>query len=245
MSLTMSVTRIAAVVLGAVALAGCTGVQRTPPIQVWPDMRLQDRFEAQRLSESETIQALFEDGRESRRRPEGVVARGHAEELTPFNTGMDGDLYVGRMPVEITEDLLELGETRFNIYCAPCHDRTGLGSGAIPRRALSAGFIWEPQNLMDPRIIDMADGDLFNVITYGRRSMPPYGFSNTPEERWAIIAYVRLLQRAGHGTIEDVPEELRTGVEYKPGPPPPPAPEFDFGDDLDLDLGDEGEGEGI
>ena len=53
---------------------------------------------------------------------------------------------------------------------------------------------WQPQNLMEDRIVEMADGDIFNVITYGRRTMPPYGYQNRPEDRWAIIAYVRALQ---------------------------------------------------
>src|SRR6202023_932673 len=60
-----------------------------------------------------------------------------------------------------------------------------------------------------------ADGDIFNVITYGRRTMPPYGYQNRPEDRWAIIAYVRVLQRAAHGTINDVPPELQSSVQYK------------------------------
>ena len=69
--------------------------------------------------------------------------------------------------------------------------------------------------LTEDRIVEMADGDIFNVITYGRRTMPPYGFQNHPEDRWAIIAYVRVLQRAAHGTISDVPAELQSSVEYK------------------------------
>jgi len=83
--------------------------------------------------------------------------------------------------------------------------------------------------------VEMADGDIFDVITYGRRTMPPYGFVNTPEQRWSIIAYVRTLQRTFHGTIDDVPEQLRSGVEYKQGPPPPVVPEFNFGADPDFD----------
>lgn len=200
---------IACVVIAAVVLAGCSNIQRTPPLQVWPDMRIQEKFEAQSPS------GLFADGRSNQARPEGVVARGHMLEENPFNTGMDGELYVGRMPVEVTEELLAEGEWRFNTYCSPCHDRTGTGRGIVPRRWPA----WQPQNLMEDRIVEMADGDIFNVITYGRRTMPPYGAPNRPAERWAIIAYVRLLQRAGHGTIEDVPETLRSSLEYKAPPP--------------------------
>jgi len=209
---------IAALTLAAMALSGCTGPQRTPPIQVWPDMRLQPRFEAQATT------GLFDDGRASRRRPEGVVAHGRLLEETPFNTGLQADgQYVGKMPVEVTPELLAQGETRFNVYCAPCHDRTGLGKGMVPQRWPA----WQPADLSMDRLVEAADGDLFNVITYGRRTMPPYGWQNNPAERWAIVAYVRVLQRAQHGKMDDVPEQSRTGLEYKPGPPPIEAPSLD------------------
>ncbi len=227
--------KLTALVLGAVALAGCSNVQRTPPIQVWPDMRIQEKFETQRMITSDTLAGIFPDMRQDRVRPTGVVARGRLEELTPFNTGMENGLFVGRMPVEITAELINEGQARFNVYCAPCHDETGLGKGMVPRRFPA----WQPQNLMEQRILDMADGDIFDVITYGRRTMPPYGFANDPQQRWAIISYVRTLQRTFHGTLEDVPAAERSGVEYKPGPPPPPVPDFDFGDDMGLDLGDD------
>ena len=120
-------------------------------------------------------------------------------------------------------ELLAQGETRFNVYCAPCHDRTGLGKGMVPQRWPA----WQPADLSMDRLVEAADGDLFNVITYGRRTMPPYGWQNDPAERWAIVAYVRVLQRAQHGKMDDVPEQSRTGLEYKPGPPPIEAPSLD------------------
>jgi mono/diheme cytochrome c family protein len=191
--------------MAALALAGCSSIQRDPPIQVWPDMRYQKKFKPQRSTD------LFSDNRESRRPPEGAIARGHMLEENPMNTGMDGKLYVGKSPVPVTEALLTEGHWRFNTYCSPCHDETGLGKGMVPKRFPA----WQPQNQMVDRIVQMADGDIFNVITYGRRTMPPYGAQNRPEDRWAIIAYVRVLQRAAHGTINDVPAELRSSVEYK------------------------------
>jgi hypothetical protein len=81
----------------------------------------------------------------------------------------------------------------------------------VPKRALN----FHPQNLMEDRIVQMADGDIFNVITYGRRTMPPYFEQVRVEERWHIIAYVRVLQRAAHGTTFDVPEADRAGLAYK------------------------------
>jgi mono/diheme cytochrome c family protein len=201
----MNAYRSLAVIIAALGLAGCSGIQRDPPLQVWPDMRFQKKFKPQRST------GLFSDNRESRRPPEGAVARGHMLEDNPFNTGMDGKFYVGKSPVPVTEALLTEGHWRFNTYCSPCHDETGLGKGMVPKRFPA----WQPQNLMEDRIVQMADGDIFNVITYGRRTMPPYGAQNRPEDRWAIVAYVRVLQRAAHGTMNDVPAELRSSVEYK------------------------------
>ena len=202
----MNTTRYQLALIGTMlVLAGCSDVQRDPPIQVWPDMRLQKKFKPQRSTN------LFSDQRESRRPPEGAIARGHMLEDNPFTTGMDGKLYVGKSPVKVTDAVLTEGHWRFNAYCSPCHDETGLGKGMVPKRWPA----WQPQNLMEDRIVEMADGDIFNVITYGRRTMPPYGAQNRPEDRWAIIAYVRVLQRAAHGTINDVPAELTSSVEYK------------------------------
>lgn len=214
----MRALTMSALGLAVLTLAGCTGPQRTPPIEVWPDMRLQARFEAQATT------GLFVDGRASRRRPEGVVARDHLREDTPFNTGLQGDgQYVGRIPVPVTGELVAEGEARYNTYCAPCHDRTGLGKGMVALRATN----WQPANLTEDRLVEAADGDLFNVITYGRRTMPPYGQQNSPIERWAIVAYMRVLQRAQHGSVADVPEGDRAGLEYKPGPPPVEMPSLD------------------
>jgi mono/diheme cytochrome c family protein len=141
-----------------------------------------------------------------------------------LNTGLQSDgNYVGKSPVAITPAVLAEGEWRFNTYCAPCHDRTGLGKGMVSQRWPA----WQPANLTEDRLVEAADGDLFNVITYGRRTMPPYGAQNRPEERWAIVAYLRVLQRAQHGSLDDVPEAARTGLEYKPGPPPIEVPSLD------------------
>lgn len=214
----MKTLSIFALALGGLTLAGCSGVQRTPPIQVWPDMRMQPKFEAQQSS------GLFVDGRASRRRPEGVVARGHMLDDSPLNTGLQGDgQYIGRNPLPVTADLLAEGEWRFNTYCAPCHDRTGLGRGMVAQRWTA----WQPANLTEDRLVEAADGDLFNVITYGRRTMPPYGAQNRPEERWAIVAYLRVLQRAQHGSVSEVPDAQRGALEYKPGPPPIEMPSLD------------------
>ena len=198
--------------LAALALTGCSTIQRTPPTEVWPDMKHQARFRAQlNVNAYPELAKIFADGRQSRPLPEGVIARGRMREENPLSTGMDGKLYVGKMPIQVTEATLANGQTQFNIYCAPCHDRTGLGKGMVALRVPT----WQPANLTEDRIVQAADGDIFNVITNGRRTMPPYAFQIPVEQRWQIIAYVRLLQKAARGTMSEIPEDQRPSLAYK------------------------------
>jgi len=178
------------------ALAGCSGVQRVTPIQVWDDMKHQQKFKAQ-----SPVDGIFADGRSNRLAPEDTVARGHLRQSSPYYTGMDGAMYIGKMPIPVTLDLIKQGQVKFNIYCSPCHDQTGMGRGIVPTRVP----VWQPSNLTEQRVVELADGDLFNVITEGRRTMPPYRFQIVTQDRWAIIAYVRALQRAAHAKPEEVP----------------------------------------
>ena len=178
------------------ALAGCSGIQRDTPLQVWDDMKHQQKFRAQ-----SPVDGIFTDGRSNRLLPEDTVARGHFRDDSPYNTGMQGDMYVGKMPVPVTLELIQQGQTKFNIYCSPCHDQTGMGHGIVPTRVP----VWQPSNLTEQRVVELADGDIFNVITNGRRTMPPYRFQVVTQDRWAIIAYVRALQRAAHAKPEEVP----------------------------------------
>ncbi len=195
----MSKTRITFLVAAAFALVGCAGPQRRPPLEVWPDMDRQEKYKEQSAS------PLFSDGRSNRRPVEGTVAVGYLKEDELFYTGIQAGQWIGKNPVEVTPDLLRRGQQRFNIYCSPCHDRTGQGQGIVPKKA-----IWLPTNLMEDRVQTMPDGEIFSVISHGRRTMPGYKFQVVERDRWAIIAYVRALQRSTHGTVADVPPTLRS-----------------------------------
>jgi len=192
---------LVAIVVALMFLSGCTGVQRTPPLEVWDDMKRQGKFMPQ--METVSMKDVFPDGRESRVAPEGTIARGYMTENTAFYTGMDGDLYVGRMPVQITPELIAQGKAKFTVYCTPCHDRTGSGRGIVPTRVP----VWQPSNLTEQRLVEAADGDIFNTITNGRRTMPAYRYQVSVADRWAIISYVRVLQRAAHGAANEVPQD--------------------------------------
>lgn len=204
---------LAVIVLALMFLSACSSVQRTPPLEVWDDMKRQGKFKPQMEN------TIFTDRRDSRVPPDGTVARGHLNEDTTYYTGMVGDLYVGKNPafdralnktdgVDLAA-LLDKGHARFNSYCSPCHDRQGSGAGIVPLHVPT----WQPANLMDDRVVQFADGEIFNVVSNGRRSMPAYKFQISVEDRWAIIAYLRVLQRAWHASPNDVPAAHRTELQ--------------------------------
>jgi len=161
-------------------------------------MKRQDKYKPQMQSE------FWSDRRVSRRPPEGTIPQGELREGAYF-TGEENGQYVSRNPEPITVELLARGQERFNIYCAPCHDRTGSGHGIVASRTT-----WVPGNMHDDRIVGFVDGEIFHVMTYGRRSMPGYRFQIPEKDRWAIVSYVRALQRSWRGTMGDVPAELQT-----------------------------------
>jgi mono/diheme cytochrome c family protein len=150
---------------------------------------------------------FFPDGRGSRLRPEGTVARGEPYEESAFYTGIVPGTtnFVEVNPVPVSETLLARGQERFGIFCAPCHSAVGDGNG-VPKRINAMGVV---ANLHDKRIVMLPDGELFNTISHGKNLMSGYAAKISPEDRWAIVAYVRALQLSRLGTPDDVPPEMR------------------------------------
>jgi mono/diheme cytochrome c family protein len=105
-------------------------------------------------------------------------------------------------------ELLKRGQNRFNIYCSPCHDRTGSGKGIV----IGYGLV-PPPSFHDQKVLDFADGYIFNVITNGVRTMPSYGAQVPPDDRWAIIAYLRTLERSQRASLADVPSDHRQDLQ--------------------------------
>lgn len=197
---------IAALLFAAtVLLVSCESLpSRQPPMEVWWDMRRQGKGKPQETS------AFFSDGRASRMPVPGTIARGHLNDDDTYATGMvSPTMYLGKNPETIDAKLLQRGQDRFNIYCSPCHGRTGMGNGIV---AIKANGTWIPSNLQEDRVKGLADGEIYQVITNGRRSMPAYRFQIVEHDRWAIVAYLRALQRTTGGTLEDVPQEMRADV---------------------------------
>ena len=144
---------------------------------------------------------FFADQRSARPIVEGTVARGQLREDTYFYTGKNGSNPGDVMPFPVTKEVLERGQERYNIYCAPCHSRVGDGNGFIPSR----GFTRVPPSYHIPRLQKAPVGYFFDVITNGFGIMPDYASQIAPEDRWKIVAYIRALQLSQNATSADVP----------------------------------------
>lgn len=185
-----------------VSILGFRGMIFTkPPLDAFPEwafpsMENQPKLRPQ--SESE----FFADGQADRVPPQHTVARGMLRLDDHRYAGKaGGDQFARGFPEGITVDLalLERGRDRYQIYCAVCHGASGDGNGITKRYGMGATPTYH-----DDRIRNMPEGELYHVITQGRNTMLPYADKLSPDERWAVVAYVRALQRAQQGTVADV-----------------------------------------
>jgi mono/diheme cytochrome c family protein len=213
---------LAFLVVLLISVMGFRGLRSSrPPIEVFPDMDRQAKYKPQAESK------FFADGRADRPIPPGAVPFGRdviekhdgngkpyfadpaflrADDFRYAGKNPDGSFARG-FPIEVTKDFITRGQGRFNIYCAPCHGPLGDGNGITKSYAMVA-----TPSYHDDRLRTMAEGEIFNTITNGKNTMFPYADKLSPDERWAVIAYVRALQRAHHATIDDVPAEQRGGL---------------------------------
>jgi mono/diheme cytochrome c family protein len=151
---------------------------------------------------------FFADQRSARPLVPGTVARGQLHDDTLLYTGKVNGADATVFPFPIDERVMARGQERFNIYCSPCHGRTGLGDGMVVRRGYR-----RPPSYEDERLRNAPVGHFFDVITNGFGAMPDYAAQVKVEDRWAIVAYIRALQLSHHATLADVPaaelEKLR------------------------------------
>lgn len=151
---------------------------------------------------------FFADGRSARPKIEGTVARGELRADPAFYTGKRGDNFIDQLPFPVTRAVLERGQARFNIYCSPCHGRLGNGLGMIVRRGLR-----RPPSYHIDRLRQVPVGYFYDVITNGFGAMADYSAQVTPRDRWAIAAYIRVLQYSQEASIHDVPPAVRSRLE--------------------------------
>jgi mono/diheme cytochrome c family protein len=203
---------LGAAVFGIAGFRG--GLSRKPPIEVFSDMDRQLKLRPQNPND------FFANGVSSQLPPSGTIARTepiqtasgavYGFEEAPVNTGKISGMtnFVETNPLPVNEVLLQRGHERFDIYCAPCHGKLGDGNGITKK----LGVMPAVANLHDKRIVEMADGEIFNTISNGKGLMGAYGPVVPTGDRWAIVAYLRALQLSWLGSTNDLTPEQQTAL---------------------------------
>lgn len=175
------------------------------------DMHDQPKYEAYEANE------FFSDSLSSRPIVEGTVARGYLNEDPGLYRGVNASTstdanapksFIANFPFAIDAHMLDRGQQRFNIYCAPCHARTGNGDGMVVRRGYK-----KPPTFHQERLRTMPVGYFFDVITNGFATMPSYADQIPVHDRWAIVAYLRALQLSQNGNVAEVPGNRRAQLD--------------------------------
>ena len=180
----MKPDRSAAVLAAAILLiSGC-------------DQAMSDQPKRKPFQES----SFFADGRSSRVPVAGKIPQGGLRLDDHFHRGLSGGEFASQFPAAVTADTLRRGRERYDIFCSPCHDRTGSGRGMIVQR----GYRPPPSFHLD-RLRQAPPGYLFDVVTRGLGAMPGYSEQVRTADRWAIIAYLRALQLSRLGDVNDLP----------------------------------------
>lgn len=189
--------RIIALLLISVTMVACRGQKSDkPPVMPQQNMAFQDRLNAQQES------PFFEDQRAMRLPVEGTVARGGLRHDTALFEGRtDNGEFLDDNPMELTRSFLYRGKERYDIFCSVCHGGTGDGRGIIMEGQY--GYVPAP-TFHNDRSRDMADGEIYDAIANGIRSMPAYSGQINVKDRWAIVAYVRALQESQNVTEDDL-----------------------------------------
>lgn len=189
------ILRLVCYALFAVAVVGCH-----------PDMWQQPKFKAQDES------TFFSDHNSSRLAVKGTVPFGQPLVDSALERGyLDGKL-VRDIPVPVTMEMIDRGQERFDVFCSHCHGAIGDGTGMISQRGYN---IERPvATYHSDRLREMPSGHFFDVITNGYGAMFPLSDRIPVEDRWAIVAYIRVLQRSQNATIQDVPQDLVGNMDH-------------------------------
>jgi cytochrome c5 len=213
------------VVVSVISLAGFRGQKFTgTPLQITPDMKHQPKVITQHGS------AFFADNRGDHPLIPGTIPAGYnlpgrylqtgvnnvntgstfTSEPTYADTGVMGEFYGDGIPLEVNEKFLQRGRERYEIFCAVCHDRSGSGNGIAKAYGLAT-----VASIIDDRIKAQPDGQIYATITNGKNTMGAYGPSIATEDRWAIVSYVRALQKGQSVKVELLSTEMKAQLEKK------------------------------
>ncbi len=197
----------------ALLLAGCRGTESSnPPVHPNLNMDFQQKYQEQEAN------PLFADNAAMRKPVAGTVARGLLKENTALHTGRnEAGEYVERVPFPVTRSVLERGQERYDIYCTVCHGKAGDGNGIIMTGTSSItgeGYGYTPApTYHSERLRNVTDGYIYDVVANGVRNMPGYAQQIPVRDRWAIVAYVRALQRSQNAREEDLPDSALRQIE--------------------------------
>jgi mono/diheme cytochrome c family protein len=206
---------LGALMLSTVFLAGCVRgcTSSSPPIHLNPSMDNQPKAKAQSSS------TFFFDGSSMRQPVPGTVALDGLKEDTAFYTGKSADgQFVATNPVTVDDTVLERGKQRYTIYCQPCHDARGDGKGILFTRGNVPTATFHQEKLLK-----YTDGQIFDVMTNGQGLMPSYRWPIPTADRWAIIAYIRTLQRDRQARAASAPAGAQTAPAPQPATSDKPA----------------------
>lgn len=164
------------------------------------------------MSESE----FFSDSSSIRPLVPGTIPRGHLREDGAFFTGIENGKWIDKIPVAVTKELVARGKDRFDIYCSPCHGRIGDGHGMIAQRGFQ---LRRPVgNYHTDRLRKMPVGHFYDVITNGYGAMYSYASRIEPQDRWAVVAYIRALQLSQHASVNDLTADEKSKLDQKMEP---------------------------
>ncbi|PSQ67594.1 MAG: quinol:cytochrome C oxidoreductase [Bacteroidetes bacterium QH_2_64_74] len=198
-------------VLVALLLAGCRGTQSdNPPFHMNLDMDFQQKFGPQEAN------PFFEDNAAMRTPVPGTVPRGELRDSSAlYRARTEVGEYVEEIPIAVTRNVLERGQDRYNVHCSVCHGKSGAGNGIIMRG--DYGYTPASSYHID-RLRNAPDGYLYDVIANGVRNMPAYGQKVPVMDRWAIVAYIRALQRSQNASPDDLPADALSQLSEDGGP---------------------------
>ena len=204
---------VAIVLTSVIPLTGCARgcTSSRPPIHLNPSMDNQPKARAQSAS------PFFFDGSTMRQPVPGTVAIGGLKEDTAFFTGKGADgQFVATIPITADDAVLERGKQRYTIYCQPCHDARGDGKGILFQRGNVPTATFHQE-----KMLKYTDGQIFDIMSNGSGLMPAYKWPIPPADRWAIVAYIRGLQRDRQARAASAPAAAEPPAAATPTPDKP------------------------
>ena len=167
----------------------------------------QDMHDAPRYEPLEAS-AFFDNGGSARMLVANTVPRGYLREDELLYTGKASGQFANMFPMAVTADVMARGQERYNVFCSPCHGRTGVGNGMIVQRGFRP-----PPSYGEQRLREAPAGYFFDVMTNGFGAMQDYAAQVPVADRWAIAAYIRALQLSMNATVADVPADRRSDLD--------------------------------